>query len=118
MRCAPARRQKTLNEDGPTDEDIFNIFDFPERKSLDIDKVPFVLDGAQVIGFGGATYPFKDDIKAIEGFDFKGTVDGNTINMWVAPADTDTTELEDKMVKYGFNITEYDGAGDDDDDGA
>ena len=39
-----ARRQKTLNEEGPTDEEIFEIFNFPERKSVDIEKVPFTLE--------------------------------------------------------------------------
>ena len=110
-----ARRQKTLNEEGPTDEDIFEIFDFPERKSVDIDKVPFTLESEEVIGFGGATYPFKDDFHAA-GFKFQGTVDGAPIQMWVAPADTDTADLEAKMVEYGFNINEYDGADDADAD--
>ena len=110
-----ARRQKTLNEEGPTDEEIFEIFNFPERKSVDIEKVPFTLESQEVIGFGGATYPFKNDFKDA-GFDFKGTVDGTPINMWVAPADTDTADLEEKMVEYGFNINEYDGAGNDADD--
>ena len=77
MPHAPARRQKTLNEEGPTDDDIYEIFDFPERKSVDIDKVPFTFDSKEVIGFGGATYPFKTDLKNC-GFEFKGTVDGTT----------------------------------------
>ena len=77
--------------------------------------MPFTLESEEVIGFGGATYPFKRDFHAA-GFNFKGTVDGTPINMWVAPADTDTADLEEKMVEYGFNINEYDGAGDDADD--
>ena len=103
-----ARRQKTLNENGPTDEEIFEVFNFAERKSGDIDKVLHI----DVVGFGGATYPFKYDFTN-HGFEFKGTVDGTTYNMWVAPADTDTTDLEAKIIEYGFNIIDYDDAADD-----
>ena len=108
---ARARRQKTLNENGPTDEEIIEVFDFAERKSVDIDKVPFTLNSIDVIGFGGATYPFKIDFTN-HGFEFKGTVDDTTYNMWVAPADTDTTDLEAKIIEYGFNIVDYDDAAD------
>ena len=82
-----------------------------KRKSVDIDKVPFTFDSNEVIGFGGATYPFKIDFTNY-GFEFKGTVDDTTYNMWVAPADTDTTDLEAKIIEYGFNIVDYDDAAD------
>ena len=118
MPRAPARPQKTLNEDSPTDEDIYKIFDFAERKSAEINKVPFTLESEEVIGFGGSTYPLKDDF-ANAGFTFKNVVDNIVVQMWVAPADTNTADLEKKMIDYGFMINEYDGAdsgdgGDDD----
>ena len=106
----PARRQKTLDEKGPTDEDIYEVFDFPERKSVDIEKVPFSLNGADVLGYGGATFPFRPDFLELEGCSFKGVVDGTAINMWVMPVDTDVTALEEKMAEYGFNVIEYDEA--------
>ena len=109
-RCALAcvvRAQKTLVEEAPTDEDIFKIFDFAERKPINIDNVPFTHESNAVIGFGGPTYPFKNDFKAA-GFEFRGIVDAAPIQMWVAEADADTADLEEKMAEYGFNLIEYD----------
>ena len=109
-RVRPARRQKTLNETAPTDEDIDEIFDFPEVKPWEIEKVTFTLDGEEVIGFGGATYAFRPDFNEFEGCKFYKVYGGQAINMWVAPPDTDTAELEEKMAEYGFHLVEYDGA--------
>ena len=33
--------------------------------------------------------------------------------MWLAPVDTDTTELEDTFEEYGFNIEKYDAVAED-----
>ena len=30
--------------------------------------------------------------------------------MWVVPTDTDVTELEAKMIEYGFNLMDYEEA--------
>ena len=114
MRCARAENPRGGGA-YPTDEDIFKIFDFAERKPIHIDKVPFTLESNAVIGFGGATYPFKNDFKAA-GFHFRGTVDNAPIQMWVAEADADTTDLEEKMAEYGFNLVEYDDVDDADAD--
>ena len=106
----PARRQKTLNEEGPTDEAIHEVFNFEECKPWDIEKVPFVLNGVDVLGFGGNTFPFRPDFLEIEGCDFKHVIDGKVIKMWVMPADADVTALEEKIAEYGFNLIEYDEA--------
>ena len=37
---------------------------------------------------------------------------GKVVNMWVAPSDTDMTDLEAKMAEYGFNVITYDGIDD------
>ena len=56
------------------------------------------------------TYPWKDALKK-EGFEFDGIT-----KLWLAPIDTDTSELEAKFKEYGFPVEYYDGVADEDED--
>ena len=108
MKMVAAEDEADLQATAPTDEDISDIFDFPEAKSTDIDMIASIeVDGDEKTAIGGDTYAFKDLIKKA-GFEFDGTK-----MMWLAPVDTDTTELEDTFEEYGFNIEKYDAVAED-----
>ena len=102
-----------LTKNGPTNEDIADIFDFDQYKAKDFDiKIikELELDGQMTQGVGGYTFLWKQDLEALQ-FQFSY----NT-HLWHGPTDTDLTDLEAKMVKYGFNADHFDGvdAGSDD----
>ena len=48
-----AECETALNESAPSDEDIYEIFNFPELKAPDITKVPITISGNDMIGYGG-----------------------------------------------------------------
>ena len=58
----------------PTDEDIAEVFNFDEAKSVDIQVIAeFDKDGENMVAIGGTTYPFKD-ILVLHGFQFDRTM--------------------------------------------
>ena len=104
--------EQDLDENGPTDEDITGMFDFAEYKAKDFDfKIikEVELDGKMTQGVGGYTFLFKDDLEALE-FQFSYKT-----RLWHGPTDTDLTDLEEKIVKYGFNVDNFDGVDPDSD---
>ena len=44
-------------------------------------------------------------------------VDDEPMMLWLAPADTDTTELEDTFEEYGFPLEEFDGVDEEEEEG-
>ena len=77
----------------PTDEDIAEVFNFEEAKSVDIQVIAeFDKDGENMVAIGGTTYPFKD-ILVFHGFQFD-----RTTMFWLAPAGTDTEDIETMML--------------------
>ena len=105
MKMVSEEDEKDLLETAPTDEDIEEIFNFPEAKDTTISIISEVdIDGEPMMALAGFTYPFKDDIKEV-GFNFYGAN-----NMWIAPVGTDISELEEKFHLYGFNVENFDEA--------
>ena len=105
MKMVSEEDEKDLLETAPTDEDIEEIFNFPEAKDTTISIISEVdIDGEPMMGLAGFTYPFKDDIKKV-GFNFYGPT-----SMWIAPVGTDISELEEKFHLYGFNVENFDEA--------
>ena len=91
--------------EAPTDEDIADVFNFEEAKEVDIQLIAEVdKDGEMMTAFGGSTYAWKD-ILTSHGFQFD-----RTTSLWLAPAGTDTDELEAKMADYGFPVEKFDNA--------
>ena len=63
MKMVSADDEKDLNASAPSDEDIAEIFDFPEAKSATISVVAeFDFDGDVTKAIGGDTYPWKDEL--------------------------------------------------------
>ena len=115
MKMVSEEDEADINKTAPTDEEIAEVFNFPEAKELGIQKMPLTIDGQEMIGFGGTTVAFKDEFKEL-GFSFHNVIDGALAQLWVAPIDTDTTELEDMFEEYGFPLEEFDGVDKDDED--
>ena len=89
-----------------TDEEIVEVFDFPEAKPAAINIIAeFAKDGEDTIAIGGTTYPWKDTLTE-KGFKF----DRVDTHMWHAPVGTETDELESMFEEYGFNVEYYDDA--------
>ena len=87
----------------PTDEEIYDVFDFEQAKSVDIQLIAeFDNDGEETVAVGGCTFAWKDVLME-HGFEF----DGRT-RMWHAPAGTDTDEIEAMMDEYGFAVEKFD----------
>ena len=82
-----------------------------------ITMVPIVVDGADKLALGGATYAFKEELKE-RGFSFHNSVNGEDgVQLWLAPADTaNKEELEELIAEYGFVLDEYDGVDEDEDE--
>ena len=105
MKMVSEKDEQDLMESAPTDEDIGEIFTFPEVKDTTISIInEFDVDGNANIAIAGSTYPFKDIIKD-NGFTFHR--DGQ---MWIAPLGTDISSLEEKFDEYGFDVEKYDEA--------
>ena len=105
MKMVSEKDEEDLMESAPTDEDIGEIFTFPEVKDTTISIInEFDVDGNTNIAIAGSTYPFKDMIKD-NGFTFHR--DGQ---MWIAPLGTDISSLEEKFDEYGFDVEKYDEA--------
>ena len=102
MKMVSEQDEKDLNETAPSDEDIAEIFNFPEAKSTAIAIINEV--GDDNMGIAGDTFPFKEYIKDA-GFMF----DRDKI-MWVAPMGTDISSLEEMFDQYGFDVEKYDEA--------
>ena len=51
--------------------------------------------------YGGTTIAFKEEFKKLD-FKFHHIIDGNVVQLWLAPIDTDTTELDEMIEEYGF----------------
>ena len=60
--------------------------------------------GENMVAIGGTTYPFKD-ILVFHGFQFD-----RTTMFWLAPAGTDTEDIETMMADYGFPVEKFDNA--------
>ena len=89
----------------PTEEDIAEVFNFDEAKSVDIQLIAeFDQYGENMVAIGGTTYPFKD-ILVFHGFQFD-----RTMHFWLAPAGTDTEDIETMMADYGFPVEKFDNA--------
>ena len=97
--------EKDIIANGPTDEEIAAVFDFPEVKTAHIEIVKsFDLDGEDTVAIGKDTYVWKNILDK-KGFKFEFVT-----KMWHAPAGTDTDELEAMMEEYGFAVDTYDTA--------
>ena len=115
LKMVSPEAEADLNKTAPTDDEIAEVFNFPEAKELGIHKTPLTIDGKEMIGFGGTTIAFKDEFKE-RGFTFQATIDDALVQLWIAPIDTDTTDLEDMFEEYGFPLEVFDGVDEDDDD--
>ena len=111
MKAVSEADEATLTENGPTDKDIDEVFNFDEVKTFDLHIIESLLhEGTEVMGIAGDTFPFKTRLKDA-GFSY-----ARDKRMWVAPVDTDTTYLEEIFLTNGFNITSHVGAEDHEDD--
>ena len=103
MKTVSKEGESDLTESAPTDDEIFEVFDFDERKSVDIRIIAeFNHDGENTVAIGGATYPFKN-ILMKEGFEFDGVT-----TYWHAPEGTETEEIQAMMEEFGFNVELFD----------
>ena len=117
MKSVSPEDEKDLNETAPTDQEIMEIFDFPEAQSNVINIISSLeLNGVENVGIQGTTFDFKDDIKNA------GWQWDQDAKFWLAQVGTDTKELEKLFTDYGFDVEHFDGvaghsdADDDDDD--
>ena len=115
LKMVSPEAEADINKTGPTDDEIAEVFNFPEAKELGITKMPVTIDGEEMIAFGGTTIAFKDVFKE-HGFKFVKVIDDKVVQLWVAPIDTDTTELEGMFDEYGFPLEEFDGMDNEDDE--
>ena len=116
MKMVSEEDEADINKTAPTDEEIAEVFNFPEAKELGIHKMPVTIAGQEMIGFGGTTVAFKDEFKE-RGFSFhRNVINDALVQLWVAPIDTDTTDLEGMFEEYGFPLEEFDGVDECDDD--
>ena len=105
MKMVSEKDEEDLMEAAPTDEDIGEIFNFPEAKDTTISIInEFDVDGDAKVAIAGTTFPFKEMIKEY-GFTFH-----RDTNMWIAPIGTDISSLEEKFDEYGFDVENFDEA--------
>ena len=91
-----------LDTNGPTDEDIDEVFDFEERKLAEISIIlEFELDGEMTKAIGGMTFPWKETLQEA-GFIFSFQT-----KMYHAPVDTDTDDIEAMFDEYGFDVETF-----------
>ena len=102
MKAVSADDEEDLETNGPTDEDIDQVFDFEEYKPAEISIIlEFELDGEMTKAIGGMTFPWKDILQEI-GFTFSYRT-----KMYHAPVDTDTDEIEALFDEYGFDVETF-----------
>jgi hypothetical protein len=76
----------------------------------EIEMSEVMVDGVEMFGIRGSTFPFKDKLKEI-GFAYNKEVNGDdTAKMWLAklPLATEKDELINMFQEYGFTVTIYD----------
>ena len=83
---------------------------------MNICKVPITVNDEEKIGYGGTTYAMKNVLEK-HGFKYNHMVNDEPMMLWLAPADTDTTELEDTFEEYGFPLEEFDGVDEEEEEG-
>lgn len=100
-------------EDTVVDESVFE-----NAKPCELAMFPIEVDGTMMGAVSGPTYPWGDELTE-KGFAFKHIVNGQPMQLWLAPLkDVDFDELEAMFTEYGFPTTKYDGVamGTDDED--
>ena len=93
-----------------------SVFNFDKFKEPIITSMPINIDDNVLHAFGGMTYPWKDILTKV-GYEFKSVVNGQQAQLWVGPPDI-KQELIDQFLDYGFELDEYDGVDDEEEEPA
>ena len=104
---------KSLDDEEKTDLEKSNnqvddsVFNFDKFKEPIITSMPINFEDNVLHAFGGMTYPWKDILNK-KGYEFKSVINGQLAQVWIGPPDI-KQELIDQFLDYGFELDEYDG---------